>query len=148
MISELKAFLLRGSVIDLAVAVVIGAAFAAIITALVDGIIGPLIAAILGEPDFTTWTTTIAGTEFGTGLVIGAVINFIAVGTILFFIIRAANRLMEARRREGTDEVTVAETPEDIVLLREIRDRLGAGAGAVGGAGTTPNPDVPPPPAS
>jgi large conductance mechanosensitive channel len=132
MASELKAFLLRGNVIDLAVAVVIGAAFAAIITAVVDGIIGPLIAAIVGETDFTQWTTTLAGTEFGTGLVIGAVINFLAVGTILFVMIRAVNRLVEASRREDTDEVTIEETPEDIVLLREIRDRLGTPTGPTG----------------
>ena len=139
MIAELKAFLLRGNVVDLAVAVVIGAAFTAIVTAIVDGIIGPLIAAIVGQPDFTTWTTTVFGTEFGTGLVISAIINFLAVGTVLFFMVKGVNRLMEARRREETDEVTVEETPEEIVLLREIRDRLGSGSVTA--------PDVPPPPA-
>lgn len=126
MAKEIKEFLLRGNVVDLAVAVVIGIAFAAIITAIVDGIIGPLIAAIVGQPNFTQWNTVIAGTEFGTGLVISAIINFVAVGLILFFMVKAVNRLMEARRDETTDEVTIEETPEDIVLLREIRDRLGA----------------------
>ncbi len=126
MIEELKTFLLRGNVVDLAVAVVIGAAFAAIITAFVDGIIGPLIAAIVGQPDFAMWTTTVLGTEFGTGLVISAIINFVAVGLVLFFMVRGVNRLMAARRREDTDEVTVQETPEEIILLREIRDKLGA----------------------
>ncbi|WP_370324844.1 large conductance mechanosensitive channel protein MscL [Euzebya sp.] len=126
MISELKAFLLRGNVIDLAVAVVIGTAFIAIVTAIVEGILNPLIALIVGANSIDEATFAISGTDFLYGRVIGATINFVLVGTILFFFVKAANRLMEARRREETEEVTVDETPEEIVLLREIRDRLSA----------------------
>ncbi len=124
MISELKAFLLRGNVIDLAVAVVIGAAFTAIVTALVDNIINPLIALIFGQPDLSGVAFTISDSTFGVGNVLNAVINFVLVGLVLFFVVKAANRMMEARRNEETDEVTVEETPEDIVLLREIRDAI------------------------
>ena len=124
MIAELKTFLLRGNVIDLAVAVVIGVAFTAIVTAIVDGIIGPLIALIVGEPDFTGWTVTVSDTEFLVGVVISAVINFVAVGTVLFFVVKGVNRLMDARRREADPEVTAEETPEELLLLRDIRDAL------------------------
>jgi len=124
MISELKAFLLRGNVIDLAVAVVIGAAFTAIVTALVDNIINPLIALIFGQPDLSGVAFTISDSTFGVGNVLNAVINFVLVGIVLFFVVKGANRMMEARRNEETDEVTVEETPEDIVLLREIRDAI------------------------
>lgn len=130
MIQELKAFLLRGNVIDLAVAVVIGAAFTAIVTALVEQIINPLIGLVFGQPDLSAIALRIGegddATVFGFGIFLNAVINFLLVGIVLFFAVKAANRLMEARRREGTDEVTEEETPEDIVLLREIRDALGS----------------------
>jgi large conductance mechanosensitive channel len=137
--SELKAFLLRGNVVDLAVAVVIGAAFTAIVTAIVTGLITPLIALLVGQPDASGLNFQISGTQFLLGDVIEAVINFLIVGLILFLIVRAINRLVEARRDEATDEVTIEETPEEIVLLREIRDRLGAGAG---GQGMVPPPTI------
>lgn len=130
MVSELKAFLLRGNVIDLAVAVVIGAAFTAIITAIVEGLINPLIALVIGQPDLSAVDLTIGddpetATVFAFGRVLGAMINFLLVGLVLFAAVRGTNRLVEARRDETTDVVTPAETPEDILLLREIRDRLG-----------------------
>ena len=125
MVQEFKEFLLRGNVIDLAVAVVIGAAFAAIIDALVVGIIGPLIALIVGQPDFSAWTTTIGGTEFGTGLVIQAVFSFVTVGLVLFFFIKAVNKAMESRKEPENEGE--AEVPEDVLVLREIRDALRTG---------------------
>lgn len=126
MINELKAFLLRGNVIDLAVAVVIGTAFIAIVTALVEGIINPLIALLVGQPAVNDVVVTISGTEFFVGQVVGATINFVLVGVVLFFFVRSANSLMAARRDETTEEVTEEETPEEILLLRQIRDRLAA----------------------
>lgn len=125
MISELRAFLLRGNVVDLAVAVAIGTAFTAIVTAIVEGILNPLIALLVGANSIDGATVVIRDTTFSYGRVIGATINFVLVGTVLFLVVKGANRLIEARRREETDEVTQDETPEEIVLLREIRDRLG-----------------------
>ncbi|CAN5856717.1 large conductance mechanosensitive channel protein MscL [soil metagenome] len=125
MINEFKEFLLRGNVIDLAVAVVIGAAFTAIVTAMVEGIINPLIALLVGEQEISDVVVNVSGTEFLVGQVIGAVINFVLVGLVLFVFIKAANVLMVARRDETTQEVPEEQTPEEIVLLRQIRDRLG-----------------------
>lgn len=141
MIQELKAFLLRGNVIDLAVAVVIGAAFSAIVTAFVTGIVTPLIGAIFGSSDFSSLVVDARGQEFLVGGVVNAIINFIAVGTVLFFVVRAANRAMEARKRSvGAEEaVPEPEISEDVALLREIRDALVAGSAPV-------PPGTPPPP--
>lgn len=125
MINEFKEFLLRGNVIDLAVAVVIGAAFTAIVTAMVEGIINPLIALLVGEQKISDVVVNVSGTEFLVGQVIGAVINFVLVGLVLFVFVKAANVLMRARRDETTQEVPEEQTPEEIVLLRQIRDRLG-----------------------
>lgn len=125
MINEFKEFLLRGNVIDLAVAVVIGAAFTAIVTAMVEGIINPLIALLVGEQKISDVVVYVSGTEFLVGQVIGAVINFVLVGLVLFVFVKAANVLMRARRDETTQEVPEEQTPEEIVLLRQIRDRLG-----------------------
>lgn len=125
MISELKAFLLRGNVVDLAVAVVIGAAFTLIVTAFVDNIVNPLIALIFGQPDMSGIAFTVNEATFGVGLVLQAILNFILVGIVLFFVVKAANRAMEARKREvDADEPEVVEIPEDVQLLREIRDSL------------------------
>lgn len=140
MISELRAFLLRGNVIDLAVAVVIGAAFTASVTALVEGIVTPLIGVVFGGDSFSSLEVTVRGQDFLIGLLINAIINFILVGTVLFFIVRAANRAMEARKRTvGAEEAVPApDIPEDVALLREIRDALVGGA--VPPAGTPPPP--------
>ncbi|WP_341252631.1 large conductance mechanosensitive channel protein MscL [Euzebya pacifica] len=123
MLKEFKEFLMKGNVIDLAVAVVIGAAFAAIIAALVEGIINPIIAAIVGQPDITQVTTSIGSAELLTGQVIGAIINFVLVGLVLFLLVKAANKAMDARKKEP-EEVEVVADPEEILLLREIRDSL------------------------
>ena len=114
---------MKGNVIDLAVAVVIGAAFAAIITALVEGIINPIIAAIVGQPDITEVTTKIGSAQLLTGQVLGAIINFVLVGLVLFMLVKAANKAMDARKKEP-EEVEVVADPEEILLLREIRDSL------------------------
>lgn len=124
MIQEFKEFIMRGNVIDLAVAVVIGAAFAAIITALVEGIINPLIALIVGQPSITEVVVTISDTDFLVGALIGQIINFVLVGFVLFLVVKGANKAMEMRKEpedEGEPEV-----PEDVLLLRDIRDSLKA----------------------
>lgn len=139
MIQELKAFLLRGNVIDLAVAVAIGAAFTAIVTAIVTGIITPLIGLLFGGDNFAGYTEIVRGQEFLIGGVISAIINFVAVGVILFFVVKAANRATALRKKEVDAEEAPPEIPEDVALLREIRDAL------VGGSAAVP-PGTPPPP--
>jgi large conductance mechanosensitive channel len=100
---EFKEFLLRGNVIDLAVAVVIGAAFGAVVTAFVENLITPLIAAIGGQPDFSAIAFTINSSRFGIGAFINAVVSFLIIAAVVFFfIVVPMNRLMERTRKQPT----------------------------------------------
>ena len=123
MLKELKAFLLRGNVVDLAVAVIVGAAFGAIVTSFVNDIITPLIlnpalkAAGVEKIAELTWN----GVAYGSFL--SAVINFIVIGTVLFFIVKAAEKAQNlGKKEEAVEEEAPAPTQEE--LLTEIRDLL------------------------
>lgn len=94
MFDEFKKFLMRGNVIDLAVAVIIGVAFGAVVSSLVNDIIGPVIGAVLGGISLAGQTLTIGSVEIGTGNFAQAVINFLIIGFVLFLIVRAMNRIM------------------------------------------------------
>jgi large conductance mechanosensitive channel len=112
-------------VIDLAVAVVLGAAFGAVVNSLVKDLLTPLIAMIFGEPDFSALSFTINGSHFNYGAFINAVIAFLSVAAaIFFFVVKPVNMLAE-RRRAG-EELPPEAVPEDIILLSEIRDLLAA----------------------
>jgi large conductance mechanosensitive channel len=101
MIKGFKQFLMRGNVIDLAVAVVIGGAFGAVVDALVKDLVTPLIAAVFGKPDFSAIQFTINGSKFLIGDFINAVVSFVLVAlAIYFFVVTPMNALM-ARRRRG-----------------------------------------------
>jgi large conductance mechanosensitive channel len=130
MLKGFREFILRGNVVDLAVAVVIGGAFGAVVTALVKDILTPLIAAIVGKPDFSTLSFTINKSHFLYGDFINFVINFIFVAAaIYFFVIVPIQKLteMRARRVAAGEPVEEAAIPSDeAVLLREIRDLLAA----------------------
>ena len=133
MISEFKEFAMRGNVIDLAVGVVIGAAFGKIVTALVEKVIMPPIGLLIGKVDFSDlkWTlaeasTDAAGAEvpavvIGYGEFINTVIQFIIVAFAIFMLIKVLNRLA---RKEAEEPAAPAEPSEDVLLLREIRDSL------------------------
>ena len=113
MLKDFRQFILRGSLVDLAVAVVIGTAFAAVIAALVADIITPLIAAIGGQPDFGGLTFTINNSHFLYGAFLNALIAFVIVAAVLFFfVIKPVNHLMEKRRTEPDVEATTRECPE------------------------------------
>ena len=106
MIKGFKEFILRGNVVDLAVAVVIGAAFGAVVKAFVDNLITPLIAAIFGKPDFSGLAFTINGSIFRYGLFINALITFLLVAAAVYFaVVMPLNKLAE-RRAEGADPTT------------------------------------------
>lgn len=123
MLKGFKDFLLRGNVIDLAVAVVIGTAFGAVITAFSTGFIGGLIGAIGGTPDFGDAGLVVNDSKVVIGSTITAVINFVIVAAVVYFaVVVPVNALME--RRKSGDEPEVAAPSEDIVLLQEIRDLL------------------------
>ena len=114
MLKGFKAFLLRGNVVDLAVAVVIGAAFGAVVAALVKDLLTPLIAAIAGKPDFSAIQFTVNGSKFLIGDFINAVVSFVLVAAaIYFFIVAPMNMVVERRRsRQPPPDPTVKKCPE------------------------------------
>lgn len=128
MLKEFKAFIMRGNVIDLAVAVVIGAAFNAIVSSLVADVITPLIlnpamkAAGADKLDGLAWNGALYGKFIAT------VINFLVVAFVLFMIVRTMNRLQNMKKKEEAPETPAAPAPEVLTkeqeLLAEIRDLL------------------------
>jgi large conductance mechanosensitive channel len=112
-VKDFREFILRGNLVDLAVAVVLGTAFAAVVAALVGDLITPLIAAIGGNPDFSGLTFTIHKSHFLYGHFINALITFLVVAAVLFFlVIKPVNALMSRRRTEPEVEETTRECPE------------------------------------
>jgi len=97
MIKGFRDFILRGNVVDLAIAVVIGAAFSAVVTAFVSGILTPLIAAIGGQPDFSALEFTINGSKFAYGLFINALITFVIVAAVIYFLVVTPMNTVQAR---------------------------------------------------
>ena len=121
MIKEFKEFIMRGNVIDLAVAVIIGAAFTAIVNSLVTDIIMPIIGVILGGVDFSALAVTVGDATITYGNFIQAIINFLLVALVLFLIIRAINRM--SRKPAEAPAPPPAPTTEEKLLI-EIRDLL------------------------
>ena len=128
MLKGFKEFISRGNVVELAVGVIIGAAFKNIVDALVDGIINPLIAAVIGKPDFSdAFILTLNGTDVKFGLLITAVINFLLMALAIYFCIVVPMNALNARRKKAEDEVPEAEVSDEVKLLTEIRDALAQG---------------------
>lgn len=125
MLNEFKKFILRGNVIDLAVAVVIGAAFGAIVTSLTNDIIMPLVGILLGGLDFASLSATVGSAVVAYGKFIQAIVNFLIIGFALFLIVKAINKTMESKKK--AEAVAPAAPPADVVLLTEIRDLLKKG---------------------
>jgi large conductance mechanosensitive channel len=130
-LKEFKEFVSRGSVVELAVAVIIGAAFTAVVTAVVRGLITPLVG-MISATDFRKMDFTINNSTFRYGLVINAVIYFVAVAAVVFFLIVKPINVLNERRRRGEEPVDEAEQSDEVVLLTEIRDLLAARSGAAG----------------
>ncbi len=111
MLNDFKAFILRGNVVDLAVGVVIGAAFGAVVTSLVSDVFTPLLA-IPGETDFSELTFTVGGGVFKYGNFINAVIAFVSIAVVVFFfVVRPVNKLAAKRKTEPDVESTTRECP-------------------------------------
>lgn len=124
MLKEFRDFVLRGNVIELAVAVVIGAAFGALVTAFVSSLITPLIAAIGGEPDFSELAFTINGSRFTYGVFINAVISFLIIAAVVFFfVVRPLNALMARLRPEPAVDRVVRPCPECLSDIPEAARR-------------------------
>lgn len=119
MLKEFKDFAMKGNIVDLAVAVIIGGAFGKIVTALTDSIIMPVIALLMGKGGMSDVTFSIGSTVFPVGIFLQAVIDFILIAIVLFLMIKAMNSM-----KKKEEAAAPAAPPEDIVLLREIRDAL------------------------
>ncbi|MDQ3288388.1 MAG: large conductance mechanosensitive channel protein MscL [Pseudomonadota bacterium] len=132
MISEFKAFIARGNVLDLAVAVVIAASFGRIVTALVDGMIMPIVGMAVGGVDFSQLFHALDGQDYANlaaaqaaaapvltyGAFVQTIIDFLLIAFVIFLIVRAYNRIRKP------EEATADAVAEEVLLLREIRDRL------------------------
>ncbi len=114
-----KEFLLRGNVLDLAVAVLMGAAFGAVVTALVKDLITPLIAAIVGKPDFSAIVFTINNSKFLIGEFINAVVSFILIAAaVYFFVVLPVNKILaRLRRGEAPPDPTTKKCPECLSVV-------------------------------
>lgn len=151
MLKEFKAFALKGNMVDMAVGIIVGAAFATVVRSLTDDILMPLISAVAEAPDFSNLFLVLrnpTGAAFtsieaaraagavalGYGLFINALISFLIVAVALFVLVRGMNRLMEEKvANTSTPSAPPSPTPQE-VLLAEIRDLLRAQASTDGGA--------------
>jgi large conductance mechanosensitive channel len=129
LLKDFRAFVMRGNVLDLAVAVVIGAAFNAVVNSLVKNVVLQLIAAIAGKPDFSTLYFTINHSQIRYGQFITDVINFLIVAAAVFVIVRVFQTLQDRRRKGQIDPEDGPAPTDEALLLAEIRDLLAAQAG-------------------
>jgi large conductance mechanosensitive channel len=121
-IKEFKEFIARGNVVDLAVAVVVGAAFTQVVNTFAQGILMQLVAAVFDQPDFSTLSVSVCGTEVVYGAFINACINFLIVAFAMFLVVKGINTLQNIRKRPEEEVAEAQET--EIALLTQIRDAL------------------------
>jgi large conductance mechanosensitive channel len=122
MFTEFRDFLLRGNIVELAVAFVLGLAFAAVVNSLVDNLITPLIAMVIGKPDFSDLTFTINDAVFRYGAFLTALLQFVAIAAaVFFFIVKPVNALLE-RFRSPVEEGMPDEERRHQELLATLRE--------------------------
>ena len=134
MLKEFKEFAMRGNVVDMAVGVIIGAAFGKIVTSLVNDVLMPVIGGLIGNVDFTTLSCTIkeavddkAAVTVNYGNFIQVVVDFLIVAFCIFMVIKGINKLSNLKKKEeeaSAEPEAPAPKPDDVVLLEEIRDLL------------------------
>ncbi len=121
---EFKAFAMKGNVVDLAVAVVIGAAFGKIVSSLVDNIITPIIGVIAGGVDFSGLSYTIGDAQITYGVFIQSIIDFLIVALVIFVVVKGINRVQGGDKKEEEAPAEKIEPSDEVKLLTEIRDSL------------------------
>ncbi|MBR1440990.1 MAG: large conductance mechanosensitive channel protein MscL [Lachnospiraceae bacterium] len=125
---EFKEFIAKGNVMDMAVGVIVGAAFKAIVDSLVADILMPLIGIFAGAESFTALSVTVGGAVITYGNFIAAIINFLIMAFVMFLIVKGMNKMSEAaaklKKQKEAEETAVAEPSKEEVLLTEIRDLL------------------------
>jgi large conductance mechanosensitive channel len=126
MLKGFKDFLMRGNVVDLAVAVVIGAAFGLVVRGFLGGLVNPLIAAVAGEPNLDdVGRFTLNNAQFSIGLVLTPLVNFVVIAAAIYLVVVMPLNKLAERRARGIEPETTAPS-EEVVLLTEIRDSLRA----------------------
>ncbi|MCD2255975.1 large-conductance mechanosensitive channel protein MscL [Agrilactobacillus fermenti] len=124
MLREFKEFIMRGNVIDLAVAVIIGAAFNQIVTSLTKNLINPLLGLFVGKINFSFLEFKVGPAVFKVGNFINDIINFIIIAFIIFLIVKSINKLNELTSRKEADEAEPEKPTAEETYLKEIRDLL------------------------
>ena len=124
-LEEFKAFAIKGNVVDLAVAVVIGAAFGKIVSSLVDNIVMPVIGILVGGISFSSLTYSFGDAIISYGLFLQAVVDFVIIAFVIFVAVKMINKAQSLTEDEQpASEAAPAEPTEEVKLLREIRDSL------------------------
>jgi len=123
MIKEFRDFMFRGNVVDLAVAVVIGGAFAAITVSLVEDIITPMLG-LLGIPDFSTWVIEVGDSEMKIGAFLNTLISFLTIAAAIFLLVVKPMNRVNAMTAKDEEEEEEEPGPSEVDLLTEIRDEL------------------------
>ena len=124
MMKEFKEFISRGNVMDMAVGIIIGGAFTSIVSSLVADIITPIIGMLLCGVNFSELAITVGSAQLTYGNFIQAIINFLIIAWVVFMMVKAMNKMKKKEEEKPAEPEAPAEPPEDIVLLREIRDSL------------------------
>ena len=141
MFKEFRDFLLRGNLLELAVAVVMGTAFAALVSAFTQGLVTPLIAAIGGEPDFSALSFTVNESRFRYGTFLNALVSFLIIAAVVFFLVVKPLNTLIARRKTGTAAGEATRACPECISEIPVRARrcafctaeVGAGGGTTGG---------------
>ena len=123
MLEELKNFLFRGNIVELAVAFVVGVAFAAVVNSLVDNLVMPIVAMVIGKPDFSSLTFTINDAVFRYGAFITAVITFVSIAAAVFFFVVKPMDAIKARSARTEEETISDEERRHQELLAALRSR-------------------------
>ncbi|AWD22177.1 large conductance mechanosensitive channel protein MscL [Fuscovulum blasticum] len=123
MLNEFKAFISKGNVLDLAVGIIIGAAFTAIVTSLVDDLVNPLIGMIVGGIDFSSWGFSIGEAKFAIGSFVNAVIKFLIVAWVVFLLVKFINKLMPKKEAPATAPAGPSEAELLAQILAELKKK-------------------------
>lgn len=126
MLNEFRAFISRGNVLDLAVGIIIGAAFTAIVSSLVDDMVNPLIGLVIGGIDFSSVSFGLGDARFMIGNFINAVIKFLIIAWVVFLLVKGVNKLQTLGKKPAEAAPSAPPPPTETELLTEIRDLLRA----------------------
>lgn len=123
-LKEFKEFINRGNVVDMAVGVVVGSAFAKIVAALVDYIIMPIVGCVIGGYNFSSLAINFRGASIQYGAFIEAIVDFVIVAACIFFFVKFINKLQNLKKKPKEETAEVAPKSDEVLLLEEIRDLL------------------------